>query len=97
MAKQARSIFTARRIICPRRSVGLIRTGYGDPPPQTLIVLGLTRATAGQIFQTCELAGHITNRYNVMNEETTDHPDIFVCRGLRTSWPDFWKQFKYYG
>ncbi len=71
--------------------------GYGDPPPQTLIVLGLTSTQANQIFKTCEIAGHITNRYNVMNEETTDHPTILVCRDLRTTWPDFWQHFRYYG
>ncbi len=71
--------------------------GYGDPPPQTLIVLGLTFTQANQIFETCELAGHITNPFNVKNEETTDHPDILVCRNLRSTWPEFWKSFKYYG
>ncbi|HTP09054.1 MAG TPA: glycosyltransferase family 39 protein, partial [Anaerolineae bacterium] len=71
--------------------------GYGDPPPQTLIVLGLTRADVSQIFQTCELAGHITNPYDVKNEETTNHQEIFVCRELRSTWPAFWQRFKYYG
>ncbi len=71
--------------------------GYGDPPPQTLIVLGLTSAQANQIFNTCKLAGHITNPYNVKNEETTEHQEIFVCRQLRSTWPAFWERFKYYG
>ncbi len=31
------------------------------------------------------------------NEETADHPDIFVCHGPRTSWPEFWNDFRYYG
>jgi hypothetical protein len=43
------------------------------------------------------LAGHVTNRYGVRNEETTRHPDIFVCRQLRRPWPTFWKQFQNYG
>lgn len=71
--------------------------GYGDPPRQTLIVVGLSRATLGHYFETCELAGHITNRYGVQNEETLEHPDIFVCRGLRQTWPEFWKQFRRFG
>ncbi len=71
--------------------------GYGDPPPQTLIVLGLTRSDVGQIFQTCELAGHITNPYDVKNEETTEHQEIFVCRQLRSTWPEFWQRIKSYG
>ena len=71
--------------------------GYGDPPPQTLVVVGLPREFLTEYFESCELAGHVTNRYGVLNEETREHPDIFVCRGLRVSWPEFWKQFRYYG
>ena len=71
--------------------------GYGDPPPQTLIVLGLTPTDANQIFRTCEIAGRITNPYDVKNEETTEHPTILVCRELRSSWPEFWNRFKYFG
>jgi 4-amino-4-deoxy-L-arabinose transferase-like glycosyltransferase len=71
--------------------------GYPDPPPQTLIVLGLSRHHMEENFQSCELAGHETNPYGVKNEETEDHPDIFVCRNLRKPWPEFWKDFRYYG
>jgi hypothetical protein len=71
--------------------------GYGNPPPQTLIVAGLSQQDALRIFQNCDLAGHTSNRYGVKNEETRDHPDIFVCRRLRVSWPDFWKHFQYFG
>jgi hypothetical protein len=71
--------------------------GYGDPPPQTLIVVGASRDEAERYFERCELAGQITNRYNIQNEETTDHPDIFVCRGLRRPWPELWKQFQRFG
>lgn len=71
--------------------------GYGDPPPQTLIVIGLSREFLQQNFESCELAGHISNRYGVKNEETSEHPDIFVCRRLWKPWAEFWKQFKYYG
>jgi hypothetical protein len=71
--------------------------GYGEPPPQTLIVLGFTQAQAEQLFSQCELAGQVTNRYGVENEETTDHPDIFICRGLRQSWSELWPQFRWFG
>jgi 4-amino-4-deoxy-L-arabinose transferase-like glycosyltransferase len=71
--------------------------GYGNPPPQTLIMLGFTRDDVGRIFQTCDLVGRVTNRYGVKNEETTYHPDIFVCRGLRQPWDEFWKHFRYFG
>jgi len=71
--------------------------GYGDPPPQTLILIGFQRNDAERIFQMCDLAGHVTNRYGVLNEETRDHPDLFVCRGLRQPWNEFWKRFRNFG
>lgn len=71
--------------------------GYGDPPPQTVIVLGMSADDVNDLFESCELAGHSRNVYGVQNEETKDHPDIFVCRNLRYPWPEFWKQFRYYG
>lgn len=71
--------------------------GYGDPPPEALIVIGLSRQFLERNFSSCELAGRISNRYRVDNEETRDHPDIFVCRGLRRNWPEFWRNFRHYG
>lgn len=71
--------------------------GYGDPPPQTLIVIGLSRPFLDRNFSSCQLAGHTWNKFGVKNEETEDHPDIFLCRGLLLSWPEFWKDFQYYG
>lgn len=73
------------------------RRGYGNPPPETLIVVGLSRQFVEENFTKCELAGHPWNFYGVENEETREHPDIFVCRGLRQSWPEFWKNFQYFG
>jgi 4-amino-4-deoxy-L-arabinose transferase-like glycosyltransferase len=71
--------------------------GYGDPPPETLIVLGISREFLERKFSSCVVAGHTPNPFNIENEETSDHPDIYVCRGLRESWPEFWKDFRYYG
>jgi 4-amino-4-deoxy-L-arabinose transferase-like glycosyltransferase len=71
--------------------------GYGDPPPQILIVLGFSREEAERFFATCDLAGQVTNPYGVENEETRFHPDIFICRDLRQSWPEFWRDFHYFG
>jgi hypothetical protein len=68
--------------------------GYGDPPPQVLIVLGLSAHDVNELFRSCELAGHLTNKFNVINDETKNHPYIFVCRKLRYDWPEFWKQFR---
>jgi 4-amino-4-deoxy-L-arabinose transferase-like glycosyltransferase len=71
--------------------------GYGDPPPRTLIVVGISREFLERNFESCVLAGHVANRYGVENEETTRHPDLFVCGQPREPWPVFWKQFQYYG
>ena len=67
--------------------------GYGDPPPQALIVLDFYGSSA---FETCELAGRVTNRYGVRNEET-GHSAIYLCRGLRQPWPAFWEGIKSFG
>lgn len=71
--------------------------GYGDPPPQTLIVVGFSREWTESVFQSCTLADHPRNRYGIENEETVEHPDMFVCQTLRKPWPEFWKEFRYYG
>ncbi len=71
--------------------------GYGDPPPEVVIVMGLSRDVLETKFTSCELAVHTSNRYGIANEETSRHPDIFVCRGPRPNWPEFWKHFQYYG
>jgi hypothetical protein len=68
--------------------------GYGDPPPETLIVVGFPRDWVDSHFASCQLAGHPWNRYGTANEETIEDPDMFVCRGLRQPWPAFWKNFQ---
>ena len=71
--------------------------GYGDPPPQTVIVLGERRDFVEQNFESCELAGHLTNRYGIENATMAGYADVFVCRNLRQPWPEFWAHFRYYG
>jgi len=71
--------------------------GYGDPPPETLIVVGLSQAYVERTFTSCRLAAHTWNRFGVANEETVRHPDIFLCGAPVQGWPEFWKHFQYYG
>ncbi len=71
--------------------------GYGDPAPQTLIVLGLSSTTVRRQFHACHLAGHNGNRYGIPNEESRYHPDIFLCGPPRRPWPVFWKKFRMFG
>lgn len=66
--------------------------GYADPPPGVLIVVGYSREFLEQEFAFCVVAGHVHNRFNIPNEETVEDPQIFVCRGLKESWPEFWRK-----
>ncbi|MGB7434526.1 MAG: glycosyltransferase family 39 protein [Candidatus Acidiferrum sp.] len=64
--------------------------GYGDPPPETLIVIGYPWDFLEQEFSSCDVAAKTWNRFGIANEETAEVPDIYVCRGLKTTWPEFW-------
>ncbi|HEU0297646.1 MAG TPA: glycosyltransferase family 39 protein [Anaerolineales bacterium] len=69
--------------------------GYGNPPPETLIVLGYSQETANSLFEQCEVAGMIKNAYGVEND-LRDPPNIFVCRGPRLPWSELWPGLKRY-
>ncbi len=71
--------------------------GYGDPPPETVIVVGYTLSTAQRVFGRCEQAGRNTNPYGVENEESVDHPIIYLCRGPRAPWLEMWKDLRSFG
>jgi|SRR5579871_2701376 4-amino-4-deoxy-L-arabinose transferase-like glycosyltransferase len=71
--------------------------GYDKREPQTVIAVGLEKEEVEANFSSCVIAGKNTNPYGVENEESRDHPDIYLCRGLKTSWPEFWKKFQRYG
>ncbi|HEV2113218.1 MAG TPA: glycosyltransferase family 39 protein [Terriglobales bacterium] len=71
--------------------------GYPTPPPSTLIVVGNSREWVDENFSSCRLAGHNGNSVGVENEESKDHPDIFVCGPPRVPWPAFWKDHQRFG
>jgi len=71
--------------------------GYPVPPPTTLIVLGIDQEQANEIFTGCRLAGHNGNSLGLKNEESQDHPDIFVCGPPRKPWPEVWKEHQDFG
>ena len=71
--------------------------GYPTPQPTTLIVVGLSREVADRVFTSCTLAGHNGNSEGIKNEESEEHPDIFVCGPPRVPWPEFWKTHERYG
>jgi hypothetical protein len=68
--------------------------GYGDPPPQTIIAVGLSRDFLERNFLSCTWAAHPSNSYGVVNETIGE---VYVCGGPRQGWPEFWKRFQYYG
>ncbi|HEX5491560.1 MAG TPA: glycosyltransferase family 39 protein [Candidatus Udaeobacter sp.] len=82
-------------VICPVNSFW--ERGYGDPPPELLIVLGSSHEDLEGKFDSCELVGHITNAEGVPNEETTRHPDIYLCRHLRGDWRAMWIKARRFG
>jgi 4-amino-4-deoxy-L-arabinose transferase-like glycosyltransferase len=71
--------------------------GYDPREPQTVILVGLEKEEAEANFTSCSVAAKNTNRLGVENEESRDHPDIYLCHGLKGSWEDFWKKFRRYG
>ena len=83
------------RAICGTNSFW--ERGYGDPPPETVIVVGFDREFVEHHFESAEVVARVTNRHGVANEETTQRPEIFLCRGLRGGWAEFWKTFQRFG
>ncbi len=70
--------------------------GYGNPPPQTLIVVGFDSDLLKN-FRDCRLIAPILMPFNIRNEETINHRAIYVCHNLLMPWPEFWSQFQYFG
>ena len=71
--------------------------GYPTPQPTTLIVVGVSSDWAPRIFANCHLVAHNINSEGVRNEESHDHPDIFLCGPPILSWPEFWKKYQSFG
>lgn len=71
--------------------------GYPENPPSPLIVVGHGQRYVDRMFTACRLAGHNGNSLGVKNEESQDHPDIFVCASPRLPWPEFWKEYQAFG
>ncbi len=69
--------------------------GYGDPPPETVIAIGIPRKFLGSRFASCRPAAQIRNRYGVVNRSYLQ--GVFVCRGLNEGWPKFWAELPRFG
>lgn len=70
--------------------------GFGDPGPETVIVVGFERSYAGNFFASCESVGSVTNLYNVRNEESTRHTGLYVCRQPRRPWSEMWQDMQWF-
>lgn len=71
--------------------------GYGATPPERVIILGASKEGADERFTGCEVAGLVTNRWGVENEEIRDHPQIVVCGQPREPWPLLWERLRSFG
>ena len=71
--------------------------GYGNPPPETLLVVGFDTDFLAIFPGLHSSSPPISMPFNIQNEETINHRAIYVCHHLRLPWPDFWQQFQYFG
>jgi len=53
-----------------------------------VIVVGLEKEEA-EAIASLRGRGENTNRFGVENEESRDHPDIYLCRRLKSPWAEF--------
>ncbi len=70
--------------------------GYGEPEPETVIVVGFDGSYAGQFFRSCKYSGTVTNPYDVKNEESTHHTGLYVCREPRLPWSELWQKMQWF-
>ncbi len=70
--------------------------GYGNPPPEVVIVLGGRRERLEQTFESVVLTGRVPNPLGVANEESRK-PEIYVCRRPRESWSEIWPKIRSFG
>jgi hypothetical protein len=71
--------------------------GYPTQPLTTLIVLGNRPEQVNELFTSCRLAGTNGNSEGVHNEESDDHPWIFVCGPPRMTWQQIWHDNRDFG
>jgi hypothetical protein len=70
--------------------------GYGGFEPETVIVVGFDRGYADRFFGQCQPIGLVSNRYGVMNEESSRHNGLYVCREPRQSWSEMWPDMQWF-
>jgi 4-amino-4-deoxy-L-arabinose transferase-like glycosyltransferase len=71
--------------------------GYGNPPPQTVIVLGMPHDFIFRSFESCRVVARLDNPNHVVNETVGGYSDVYLCGPPVKGWPAFWEHFQYYG
>ncbi len=69
--------------------------GYGNPPPETVIVVGFDSYYLNLLFDQCAMAGSTVNSYGIDND-LANPSQIYVCRKVRLPWDEFWEKMKHY-
>jgi hypothetical protein len=59
--------------------------GYGDPPPETVIVVGMSHEFAQSAFESCQIVGHVSNCFGIKNSAIHN-----TEAELRRHSTDFW-------
>jgi hypothetical protein len=70
--------------------------GYGNPEPETVIVVGFEGDYARHFFNSCQSSGTVKNSYDVKNEETSRHTGLYICREPRRPWSEMWQEMLWY-
>jgi hypothetical protein len=70
--------------------------GYGGDP-DIVIVTGYSQEFLEEHFASVQVGAEAWNRYGVRNEETIEDAKIYVCRGLKENWPEFWVKLRKFG
>jgi hypothetical protein len=71
--------------------------GYDPRLPETVIVAGFDLDEGRRLFDNCVVAATNKNGFGIVNEESRYHPDILLCRTLRTPWPEYWDHHRRFG
>lgn len=75
------------QIISPANSFWM--QGPPDESIDLVMTVGYSKETAEGLFISCEVAGQVTNMYNVINQESKFN-SILLCKGLRQPWSEMW-------
>lgn len=81
------SEFNLPQVISPANSFWL--QGIPVETIDVLVVVGYSEETAETLFNSCDVAGEVSNSYNVLNEESNGGI-ILVCKGLQRPWTELW-------